>query len=120
MKPPNDQTIQSPTLKLLDALIVLSPYISKVTLKPLEVYDLAKTFLKNLWPLGASMVRPRGNPYHFEYQIRLLNQRPDMNAIFENVTIADAVAVLMYLGDEVDLFVTYISRWIQKFELVAD
>ena len=35
-----------------------------------------------------------------------------MNAIFENVTIADGVAVLMYLSDEVDLFVTYISRWI--------
>ena len=43
-----------------------------------------------------------------------------MNTIFENVTIADGVAVLMYLSDEVDLFVTYISRWIQKFELVAD
>ena len=43
-----------------------------------------------------------------------------MSTIFENVTIADGVAVLMYLSDEVDLFVTYISRWIQKFELVAD
>ena len=45
MKPPNDLTVQSPTLKLLDALIVLSPYISKATLKPLEVMELAKTFL---------------------------------------------------------------------------
>lgn len=45
MKPPHDLTGQSPTLKLLDALIVLSPYISKMMMRPLEVIDLAKTFL---------------------------------------------------------------------------
>ena len=45
MKPPHDLTVQSPTLKLLDALIVLSPYISKIMMRPLEVIDLAKTFL---------------------------------------------------------------------------
>ena len=69
MKPPHDLTVQSPTLKLLDALIVLSPYISKIMMRPLEVIDLAKTFLKNLWPLGASMVRSRGkgSALNFDY-----------------------------------------------------